>query len=277
MLFPMKALFLSVMAGVICSCSSAEDKLAEKGGHSFLLGVQEREDDGGTRIPVTKELVEEAIRVIEGRLEGMGIAEMLVTREGDRGILLKIPGVGADEAGRIGAMLEKSSWLGLHEVSPRNDETNAEGISLAQRVKDGDEIVPGFRAHTFRGRDADGNDYETPILISRRQALGSGDIAMAAPSHSSPDAVDITLTGRGTEKMIAFTKDMRPGLDRIAIVLDGEAISAPIIIQTPLGKHFMINGLDEPGEAKSLAILLMHPLETPIKVEEVRGIPPAVR
>jgi len=75
--------------------------------------------------------------------------------------------------------------------------------------------------------------------------------------------------------MIALTTKMRPGIDRIAIVLDGEVISAPVVQQTPLGKHFMISGLDEPGEPQALAIALMNPLENPLKVQEVRPIPPA--
>lgn len=275
MLFTMKALLLCAIASLICSCSSPEDELAKKGGHSFLLSVQERVDDGGAKIPVTKQDVEQAIGAIKGRLKDMGISEVIVNPEGDGGIILKLPGVGAEEAGRISAMLEKSSSIGLHEVSPRSEENNAEGITLARRVQNGDEIVPGFRAYTLRGKDAEGKDYEMPILISRRKALGGEDIAMATLDPDRPDSVNITLNARGGEKMIAFTKDMRPSLDRIAIVLDGEAISAPIVSQTPLGKYFNINGLNETGEAKTLAISLMHPLECALKVQKVRSIPPA--
>ena len=271
----MKALLLSAMAGLIASCSSADDKLAEKGGHSILLGVEERVDDGGPKIPVTKQAVEQAILVIQGRLEEMGIAEMIVNQEGEGGILLKLPGVAAEEAGRIGAMLEKSYQIALHEVSPRNDEVGADGKSLAQRVLDGDEIVPGYRAQTLKGKDGDGNDYETPILINRRRALGGEDISMAVVSPVQPDAVDVTLSASGTDKMIALTNAMRPGLDRIAIVMDGEVMSAPVVQSVPLGRNFQINGLDEPGEAQSLAISLMHPLGNPLKVKEVRQIPPA--
>jgi SecD/SecF fusion protein len=277
MLLYMKALFLSLMIGVICSCSSTEDQLAKNGGHTFLLIVQERVDDSGTKIPTTNEHVDQAIRAIEGRLEDMGISTMSVSREGDAGIRLKLPGVSSEEAQRISTMLEKSSLLGLHEVCPRNDETNAEGITLAQRVQNGDEIAPGFRAYTLKGKDADGNDYIRPILINRRVALGGECIAMATHSPSQPDAVDITLNGRGAEKMIDFTKNMRPGLDRIAIVLDGEVISAPVIMDTPLGKQFSISGLDKPGEAQLIAISLMHPFEHPLKVQEIRSIPPAVK
>lgn len=119
------------MIGLTASCSSAEDEFAKKGGHSFLLKVEGRVDDGGHAIPFTEQEVEQAMRVIEGRLEGMGFAEILVTRELVGNIRLKVPGVDGEEAGRITAMLEKASRLGLHEVNPRNIETNAEGVTLA--------------------------------------------------------------------------------------------------------------------------------------------------
>lgn len=275
MLPNMKVMFLSAMVGLIASCSSAEDTLEEKGGYSFLLGVEERVDDGGAKIPVTQAEADQAIGVIEGRLEDLGIAEMLLTREGKNGILLKVPGVGAEQAGRISAILKKTSELELREVSSRNDETDGDGKTLARRVKDGDEIVPGYRAYTLKGKNADGNDYDTPILINRRAALGVEDIAIASLSPQDPEAVEITLDGAGADRMIALTKDMRPGLDRIAIVMDGEVMSAPVVQSVPLGRNFVINGLDEPGEAQALAISLMHPIVNPLKIVELRQIPPA--
>lgn len=270
----MKTLLLFAAIALISSCSNPEDELAKKGGHSFLLNVEERVDDGGTKIPITAMEVDEVIRVIKDRLEAMGIAEGIVTREGKSGILLKLPGVEPEEAGRISAMLEKTSKLELREVSPRNDEINADGKTLAQRVQDGEEIVPGYRAFTHRLKDADGKDVTLTILLNRRAALGSADIDSAVLSPQQPDAVQVTLDEAGTEKMIALTKDMRPSLDRIAIVLDGEIVSAPVVTQTPLGKHFIITGLRKPGEAQALAISVMYPLETPIKIKEVRRVPP---
>lgn len=273
----MKTLLFSAVIGLISVCFAMGDGFAEKGGHSFLLRVQQRVDDDGAKIPVTKEELDQAIRVIGKRLERMGAAKPQITRQPEGGILLKVPGVEPGEAGRISAMLEKASRLELREVNARSDEADAEGKILAQRVLDGEEIVPGYRAYILRSEDGDGNDYVRPILINRRIALQGADIADAAPSPQQPDAVLVTLDGAGTEKMIALTRNMRTGLDRIAILLDGEVISAPVLVQVPLGKHFIISGLDEPGEAQALAISLMNPLENPLKVEAVRRIPPAVK
>ena len=88
--------------------------------------------------------------------------------------------------------------------------------------------------------------------------------------------MDIVLDNPGTDKMIALTKNMRPQIDRIAIVLDGIVQSAPVVQSVPLGKYFVINGLDEPGETKKLANALMNPLENPLIVEQERTVSPTL-
>ena len=44
----------------------------------------------------------------------------------------------------------------------------------------------------------------------------------------------------------------------------------------PLGKHFIIDGLREPGEVQSLANALMNPLENPLVVDEERTVSPTL-
>jgi SecD/SecF fusion protein len=63
-------------------------------------------------------------------------------------------------------------------------------------------------------------------------------------------------------------------VDRVAIVLDGQVLSAPVIRQVPLGKDFIIEGLNDPGEVQNLANALTNPLGNPLKIDEMRTIPP---
>jgi SecD/SecF fusion protein len=246
------------------------------GGSSFYLRIQPKENNEGEKMPVTPDQVEEAMRVIEGRLNAMGTAEPLIARQGDDGILVQMPGVEPEESTKIRATLETVAKLELREVSTRNNETGDDGKSLPQRVLDGDEIVPGYRAYQLTQKDADGKEFTTPILLNRRAALGGSDIVNAVPSPSNMDSVDITLNSAGTDKMIALTKNMRREIDRIAIVLDGVVQSAPVVQSVPLGKQFVINGLDEAGEAKKLANALMNPLENPLIVEQESSVSPTL-
>lgn len=246
------------------------------GGSSFTLRVQSREAADGTKEPVTPQQVDQAITVIEKRLNVMGTAEPVIARQGADGIIVQMPGVEPQESQAIRETLEKVAKLELREVSQRNNEPGPDGRALAARAAAGDEIVPGYRAYTYKGKNKEGGEFSQPILLSRRVALGGSDIAMAYPSQQQPDAVSITLNGGGTDKMIALTKDMRPGVDQIAIVLDGEVLSAPVVNQVPLGKDFQITGLHDPGEPKALSDALMNPLENPLVVEEERSVSPSL-
>jgi SecD/SecF fusion protein len=246
------------------------------GGSSFTLHIQPRVSDTGEEMPITPAQVEQAIIVIEKRLNGMGTAEPIIARQGTNGILLQMPGVEPAESQKIRATLEKVAKLELRKVSERSEEPGPNGKTLAERVLNEGELAVGERAYLLKGKDGDGNEYKRAILLSRRAALGGSDIALATPSTQQADAVDISLNGDGTDKMIALTKNMRPQVDRIAIVLDGEVISAPVVNQVPLGKHFIIEGLREPGEVQSLANSLMNPLENALVVDEMRNVSPTL-
>lgn len=246
------------------------------GGSSFSLTIQPRVDADGNEMPITPSQVDQAIAVIEKRLNGMGTAEPIIARQGDNGILLQMPGVEPEESAKIRTTLEKVAKLELRKVSERNDEVSPDGKTLAARVLAGTEIVPGWRAFNHKSKDQDGKEIIRPILLDRRPALGGSDIALATPSPQQADAVSITLNGAGTDKMIALTKNMRPGVDRIAIVLDGEVISAPVVNQVPLGKQFIVEGLKEPGEVQNLANALMNPLENALVVGEFRNVSPTL-
>lgn len=273
-----------LLVGIVCLCALAIYPPKERlkggidiiGGSAFSLRIQPKEDDKGEKMPITTEQVDEAIRVIEGRLNSMGTSEPLIARQGDDGILVQMPGVEPEESRQIRETLETVAKLELREVSTRNDELGADGRSLAARVLAGEEIIPGYRAYELTQDDEDGNETTTPILLNRRAALGGSDIVFATPSQQQSDAVDITLNGDGTDKMIALTKDMRRGIDRIAIVLDGKVLSAPVVQAVPLGKNFVISGLADPGEPKKLANALMNPLDNPLVVEEERSVSPTL-
>ena len=273
-----------LLLGIVILCGLAVYPPGERlkggidivGGSAFSLRIQPKEGVDGEKMPVTPEQVEEAMRVIEGRLNALGTAEPLIARQGDDGILVQMPGVEPEESERIREILETVAKLELREVSPRNEEVGSDGRSLPARVLSKDEIVPGYRAYNLTQDDADGNEFTTPILLNRRAALGGSDIAFASPSQQQPDAVDITLNGDGTDKMIALTQNMRRGIDRIAIVLDGVVLSAPVVQAVPLGKNFVVSGLDDPGEPKKLANALMNPLDNPLIVEQERSVSPTL-
>jgi len=271
-----------LIVGVTALCLLAVTPLKERlkggidilGGSSFSLRIQPRESENGEKQPITKEQIDQAITVIEQRLNAMGTSEPQISQQGEDGILLQMPGVEPEESARIRGVLEKVAKLELREVSQRTGEVGPDGKDLATRVMEKSEIVPGYRSYMLTQKDQDGKESSRPILLSRKVGLGGSDIAVAYPSQQQADAVSITLNAEGTDKMIALTKNMQPGRDSIAIVLDGVVISAPTVQSVPLGKQFEVSGLHEPGEVKELANALMNPLENPLVVDEERTVSP---
>jgi preprotein translocase subunit SecD len=259
------------MLGLVSLASTALANPASS--ETFSVRVVGLEDETGTRLPITREQVARSIAVTQKRLKALGFPKPQISEKGTDGFLIRLEGLKPGPTPDIASALQKPGKLELKEVSPRNDELGPDGKSLAQRVQDGSEIVPGYRACTLKGKDEHGNDLNRPILVNRRAAIGNSDIASADPSPQQANAVAITLSEEGKAKMIALTQNMRPGQDRIAIVLDGEVISAPIVNQVPLGKQFIIEGFQQPGEVENLAHSLMTPLEFPLVIERERPAP----
>ncbi|WAC19196.1 protein translocase subunit SecD [Luteolibacter sp. SL250] len=235
------------------------------GGSAFTLRVQPREGANGQMEAPTASQIDQAIVVLRNRLDSAGTNEAQINRLGEDQIQVQMPGVSEQESAEIREAIEKVAKLELREVSPRNDEV-IEGKTLAQRAHEGLEIVPGYRAYMLKGKTEEGKEYEQPILLNRRTALGGSDIVNAYPSPQQNDAVAVTLSSEGADKMFNLTRNMRLKVDRIAVVLDGEVLNAPVV-NAVLSKDFVISGLHDPGEPKALSDALMNPLENPLVVE----------
>jgi len=263
-----------LIAGVCGLCILAATPPHEKlrggidiiGGSSFTLRVQPRETESGAPEPPTTHQIDQAITVLRNRLDAQGTNEAQINRLGADHIQVQMPGVSEEESNEIRATIEKVAKLELREVHPRNSERGPDGKSLAQRVQEGAEIVPGYRAYLLKEKSEEGHESKTPILLNRRVALGGSDIIEAYPSPQQQDAVAVTLSNAGSDKMYNLTRNMQLGVDRIAVVLDGEVLNAPVV-QAVLTKNFIVSGLREPGEPKTLSDALMNPLENPLIVE----------
>ncbi len=136
---------------------------------------------------------------------------------------------------------------------------NAEIIRLSLVAP---EATPGYTRHEY----GEGEE-KSVVFVEDKGFLTEADVAVATPSLQNEDGVDVTLSAQGTEKMIAATTPMRPGIDRIAIMVDGNVLSAPIVQSVPLGKNFVISGLNGEEEPARLAARLMGKTEAEMNRE----------
>jgi len=249
------------------------------GGSSFTLLVKPKIDESnGQPIPLTKDDLKQARLTVEKRVNEYGNVDMLAVEQGTDKLLIQMPGMAPEESAVIKELLQKVARLELRKVNLDGGTPGPDGRSLADRIESGDEPrIPGFKVYKQKHKTEDGTEISTNILLNNRVALTGKDVQQAWPnSMAGGHAVSITLTGAGGDKMIALTKDMTPGRDRIAVLLDGEVLTAPVVQSVPLGKSFQIEGQDSNEEARSLANSLMNPLENPLEIIEERTISPTL-
>ena len=120
--------------------------------------------------------------------------------------------------------------------------------------------------------DEDGQVITENILLKRRSALDGSYIVHAQELYGPYEGkLTVELNPEGANKMFDLTSKMRPGVDRLAIVLDGKVLSAPVV-QSSLGANFEISGMKDANEAKNIAAALLNPLKNPLLVEEERTV-----
>ena len=239
------------------------------GGSSFTLRVQPTIDPEGTSVPVTATAVQQAIQTVEKRLNNLGTADLLIVAQGNDRILVQMPGVSPEEASAVREILEKIAKLELKAVHP-------ESSALANRLaaeKEADRVLPpGYKLYVLSDEDEDGQVITENILLKRRSALDGSYIVHAQELYGPYEGkLTVELNPEGANKMFDLTSKMRPGVDRLAIVLDGKVLSAPVV-QSSLGANFEISGMKDANEAKSIAAALLNPLKNPLLVEEERTV-----
>ena len=248
------------------------------GGSSFVLQVMPKLDETtGQPVPLMPDDVNQAKAIIEKRLNERATKDLQLFTQGEDKILVQMPGMSPEESAEVKALLEKVARLELRQV-------NLEGFSpgpggtLAERIHNGTAPrKPGYRVFEHKYDDREGNVRTEYLLLNNRIALTGKDVATAYPeSMGASHNVGITLTYAGADKMINLTKDMKERVDRIAVVLDGEVITAPTVQSVPLGKRFQIEGQSSFEEARSLSNALKNPLENPLKIIETRVISPTL-
>lgn len=239
------------------------------GGSSFTLRVQPNIDPEGTAVPVTSNAVEQAIQTVEKRLNNLGTADLLIVAQGNDRILVQMPGVSPEEAANVREILEKIAKLELKAVHP---ESRALADRLAAENEADRVLPPGYKLYVLSDEDDEGQIITENILLKRRSALDGSYIVHAQELYGPHEGkLTVELNAEGANKMFDLTSKMRHGEDRLAIVLDGKVLSAPVV-QSSLGSNFEISGMNDAAEAKSIAAALLNPLKNPLLVEEERTV-----
>jgi preprotein translocase subunit SecD len=146
--------------------------------------------------------------------------------------------------------------------------------ALAGKLPDGDEIL-----HQRQVIEETGEETKTPYLIKKRSVL-TGDSLLTAKvsidqSNMSEPYVSITFNKQGARLFRDITKqNVRK---RLAIVLDNNVYSAPVIQEEIAGGQAQITGRFTMEEARDLAIVLRAgTLPAPVIILEERDVGPSL-
>ena len=230
--------------------------------------------------------LEQNITALRNRIDELGVAEPVVQRQGDRRIVVQLPGV--QDTARAKRILGRTATLEMMLVDEEHNVDSAVSGSPP----------PGSRI--FHMRDG------RPILLKNRVIYSGDNIVDAAASidtQTGGPIVSITLDAAGarinqrvtgknigkrmavlyieTRSKIKTDAQGRPKKGPQGRVLRTsqrveDVITAPVI-RDQLGKRFQIEGLDSVTEAQDLALMLRAgSLAAPVEIIEERTVGPSL-
>ncbi len=204
-----------------------------------------------------KDIVSQSIEIIRRRVDENGTKEPIIQVQGDRRILLQVPGV--ESSDEIKNLLGTTAKMTFHFVFDRA--INKETIRTN---------VLNFDLINVEGED--GSIY----MVEKDAALSGELLTDANPTYfEGAPAVAFRFNQEGTKKFAKLTSE---NIGRIfAIVLDNKVITAPKINTIINQGSGVITGNFTTKEATDLALLLRAgALPAPLKIVEERTIGPSL-
>ena len=257
---------------------------------------------------------ERVIEVVRRRVDGMGMNEPVIQGMKGHRILVQLPGIDEKTRAEARRSLQSAAYLEFRLTHPRNDKLAQdlmdsgkipEGYAASAKSKDGfvrlenyNAIVTnaGYKARLAAfGRPPQGYQFMLeknkdgvyrPNYVSRKTEL-TGEYLVSADvdrDEMGRPVVAFRLNGEGGKLMRKLTRNYiahgeKNSTDRgrqLAIVLDGELISAPVL-QSEISTRGQISGSFDVAEAQRLANdLNAGALPVPLTVLAEESVSPTV-
>jgi preprotein translocase subunit SecD len=228
----------------------------------FVLAMRPQE------VATLKELaVRQALETIRNRVDQFGVAEPSIQQQGDNRILVQLPGVQDPE--RAKALIGKTALLEFKLVDERVDPERA----VREGVPESDELL--FQRRIDRQSR---EERRIPFVVQKKTVLTGADLSTARVSidqNTSEPYVSVEFNPAGA-RVFAELTEASVG-KRLAIVLDGNVHSAPVIRERIPSGQAQITGGFTTEEATDLAIVLRAgALPAPVQVLEERTVGPSL-
>ena len=232
--------------------------IAVSGAHDYAVSF----NDSWLRTS-RENLINQSLEIVNRRINESGTKEPIIQRQGDRRILLQVPGLADPE--HLKNLLGRTAKMTFHMV----DESASQDDITRGIVPPGTRILSG-------DREKDGSMYKYAI---QSRVMLSGDMLVDASAtydnQTGEPVVAFRFNNAGARKFGDITSQNvgKP----FAIVLDNKVITAPVIRSAILGGSGIISGNFTTSSANDLALLLRAgALPAPLKIVEERSVGPSL-
>ena len=191
--------------------------------------------------------VKQSIEIVRRRIDDLGTKEPTIIQRGEKRIVVELPGL--KDPSRIKSLLGKTAQLNFRLVTDKDNDFGSEKMTL----DDGEEAIVNKK-----------------IIMSGENLI---DAQPRVDSQTNKPMVFFSLDRYGAQKFGKVTTN-NVG-KRLAIVLDNQIISAPVIREAITGGSGSISGNFSFQQVTDLALLLRSgALPTPINIVEERTVGP---
>jgi len=200
-------------------------------------------------IEIKNSSLDQALEIVRRRIDEVGTNEPNILKRGNDRILVELPGL--DDPMRIKNLLGKTANLTFRFITQNTEETFGSEKILFE-------------------------DNSEEAMVSKRIILSGDNILDAKPrmdNQNNETVVSFSLDRVGSKR---FAKATTSGIGkRLAIILDGKIVSAPVIRSAIVGGSGQISGDFTFQSATDLALLLRSgALPAPLKIIEERTVGP---
>ena len=223
----------------------------------ITLGLDPKEDER-----IREWAVSQSLETIRSRVDQLGVSEPDIRPQGKDRIILQLPGV--EDPNKVKNLLSKTARLEFKLV----DEAHSVESALRDGAPPGSELLYQTEYDPQTGREK-----KTPFLLRKRvQMTGEfiTDARVALDQYNQP-YVSLRFDSKGARLFERITGNNVK--KRLAIVLDDNVYSAPVIQDRISGGRAQIEGRFNMEDARDLAIVLRAgALPASVKMLEERTV-----
>ena len=216
-----------------------------QGGSTFVVQLKPGINADGNPKAVSKDSVDQAVTILEKRLNPTGNADLLIQPTGTDRIEIQMPGVKVEDIEDTRKKILQVAKLEFRLVHPQSGSLDSKIGYVKLKSKD---------------------DGEKELLVKNRADLDGKYVKQAFATLDANKGWMIILKFDSEGGKLFGDLTAAHTHERLAVVVDNEVISAPNLNEPIYGASAEISGKFTETSARSLASALENPLENPMVI-----------